>query len=293
MNAWLLAIRPKTLPAGAAPVVLGMALAYSQGKFMIVPALAALVCAVMMQIVSNLINDLYDFRKGADTAERLGPPRAVASGVLTEQAVKNAAWILAVAAFCLGQYLVWIGGWEILAIGVIALGTAWAYTGGPFPLAYLGLGEVCAFVFFGVVAVSGTYFVQAHEWSWVVLLFSLVPAFWSANILLVNNIRDITTDSTVGKNTLAVRIGSRNARILYCVASGAALLVPALYLILKWDWTMCASFLVFPLVVKAWRNVFALEGKALNGLLLQTVRLLILHTVLISLALVIRTLMLS
>lgn len=282
MNPWFLAIRPKTLPAGAAPVVLGTALAFAVGKFALLPALATLVCAVLMQIASNLINDLYDYRKGADTAERLGPPRAVSSGMLSEQAVKRAAWLAAGTAFLLGQYLVWTGGWQILAIGVVSLIAAWAYTGGPVPLAYIGLGEVCAFVFYGVVSVCGTYYLQAHEWSLTALLFSLAPAFWSANILLVNNIRDIPTDAAVGKRTLAVRIGEDNARLLYCFIVGAALLVPAYYAVTWREWRMLLPLLAAPLGIMACRSAMTLRGRELNGLLLQTVRLLIVHTVLIA-----------
>jgi len=290
MNPWFLAIRPKTLPAGAAPVVLGAALAFAAGHFSLLPALAALICALLMQIASNLMNDFYDYRKGTDTAERLGPARAVASGLLTEQAVKRAAWLAVVVAFVLGQYLVWVGGWQILAVGVISLIAAWAYTGGPVPLSYIGLGEVCAFVFFGVVSVSGTYYVQAHEWSPLALLFSLAPAFWSANILLTNNIRDIPTDTTAGKRTLAVRIGSRNARVLYCIMLGAAFCVPVLYALLWREWWMLLSLLALPLGVVACRSAMTLQGAALNGLLLQTVRLLIVHTVLIAGVLCVRRL---
>jgi 1,4-dihydroxy-2-naphthoate octaprenyltransferase len=150
------------------------------------------------------------------------------------------------------------------------------------PLAYIGLGEVCAFVFFGVVSVCGTFYLQAHEWSPLALLFSLAPAFWSANILLVNNIRDIPTDAAVGKRTLAVRIGSRNARLLYCMMLGAAFCVPVFYALLWREWWMLLSLLAAPLGVVACRSAMTLQGAALNGLLLQTVRLLIVHTVLIA-----------
>ncbi|MFY8001182.1 MAG: 1,4-dihydroxy-2-naphthoate polyprenyltransferase [Candidatus Kapaibacteriota bacterium] len=287
---WLLAIRPKTLPAGASPVILGTALAFADGAFSLLPALAALVCALLMQIASNLINDLYDFRKGADTGERLGPARAVASGLLSEQDVKRAAWLVALTAFVLGQYLVWVGGWQILAIGVLSLVTAWAYTGGPVPLAYIGLGEICAFVFFGVIPVCGTYFVQAHEWSPVVLLFSLAPAFWSANILLVNNIRDIPTDALVKKNTLAVRIGSKKARLLYCFWAVAAFLVPTVYAVIWREWWLLLPLASAPLGVIACRSMMALEGRALNGLLIQTVRLLVVHTALLAFAICVKRL---
>jgi 1,4-dihydroxy-2-naphthoate polyprenyltransferase len=284
-----MAIRPKTLPAGAMPVVLASALAYAAGGFALFPACAALVCAILMQIASNLINDLYDFRKGADTADRLGPPRAVASGALSEQTVKRAAWVAVLSAFVLGQYLVFIGGWQIFAIGVVSLVAAWAYTGGPKPLAYIGLGELCAFVFFGVVPVVGTYYVQTHEWSLLVLTYSLVPAFWAANILLVNNIRDIATDRVAGKNTLAVRIGDGAARGLYCVMIALAFAVPCALIFVSQTphlhtYWLFLTLLALPLALRAARDAFRLEGAALNLLLMQTVRLLIVHCLLLSLA---------
>ena len=286
LHSWTLAIRPKTLPAGAAPVILGSALAFasSSGNFLWTPALAALACAVLMQISTNLINDLYDFRRGADTSDRLGPTRVVASGLLSERAVKTGAWASVLLAFCIGQYLVWVGGWQILAIGVVSLIAAWAYTGGPLPLAYLGLGEVCAFIFFGVVPVSGVYFIQTGEWSLAALFLSFSPALWAANILLVNNIRDITTDERAGKRTLAVRIGAQKARALYCWASAASLAVPIAYAALEQKPLALISALAAPLAFKACRAALRLEGAALNGLLAQTVRVHIVHTSLLALA---------
>jgi 1,4-dihydroxy-2-naphthoate octaprenyltransferase len=291
MNPWIVAIRPKTLPAGAMPVVIGTALATADGGFAPLPALVALVCALCMQIASNLINDLYDFRKGADSASRLGPQRAVASGLLTEGAVKRSAWLFAGTAFVLGQYLVWVGGWQILAIGIVSLLAAWAYTGGPKPLAYLGLGEVCAFVFFGVVAVMGTYFVQTHSFSWTALVYSFVPGFWSANILLVNNIRDISTDAPVGKRTLAVRLGERNARILYCVWTALAFVLPMqigflLFPDVQSPVWLFVSLLVIPLGIMRCRSIFTLQGAAFNTLLAQTVQTFIVHGLVLSLGVV-------
>jgi 1,4-dihydroxy-2-naphthoate octaprenyltransferase len=289
LHSWILAIRPRTLPAGAAPVVLGASLAFaalpssSRTSFLWAPAFAALTCAVLMQIATNLINDLYDFRRGVDTSDRLGPTRVVAAGLLSERAVKAGAWLAVILAFILGQYLVWVGGWQIFAIGVASLLTAWAYTGGAYPLAYLGLGEVCAFIFFGVIPVSGTYFIQTGEWSFSSFLLSFSPALWAANILLVNNIRDIATDARAGKRTLAVRIGSKKARLLYCWASAASLFMPLAYVALEQKPLALLSALAAPLVLKACRAVLHLEGAALNGLLAQTIRVHIVHTSLLAL----------
>jgi 1,4-dihydroxy-2-naphthoate polyprenyltransferase len=290
--AWLMAARPKTLAAGAAPVVLGSALAFADGRFAALPALAALVCALLMQIASNLINDLYDFRKGADTASRLGPPRAVASGLISEQAVVRAAWIVCGTAFVLGQYLVWVGGWEILMIGVISLVAAWAYTGGTMSLAYLGLGEVCAFVFFGVIPVCGTYFVQAHVWSCEALLVALVPAALSANILMTNNIRDIPSDSVAGKRTMPVRLGARTARALYVLLTALALAMPlVLWLVGNSVWLLL-GLLALPQAVRACRALYASDGAELNAVLLQTVQLLVLSCGLIASGMVLSRLIL-
>lgn len=277
-------------------MLIGTALATADGGFALLPALIALVCALLMQIASNLINDLYDFRKGADTAERLGPPRAVASGLLTEEAVKRAAWWAVGTAFVLGQYLVWVGGWQIFAVGVVSLVAAWAYTGGPKPLAYMGLGEVCAFVFFGIVPVMGTYFVQTHSWSWTALGYSFVPGFWSANILLVNNLRDIPTDTKAGKNTLAVRLGERNARILYSIITALAFVIPLQLAFLLFPEVPSPGWLFLPLLaiplgVMRSRSVFALQGAALNSLLAGTVQVLIAHGCLTAAGLVLAKLL--
>ncbi len=291
MNAWILATRPHTLPASVTPVVLGSVLAAFDGAFALAPALAAAVCAMLLQIASNLINDIYDFRKGADSSERLGPPRAVAAGLLTEQAVKRVAIGVCVLAFVLGQYLVWVGGWQILAIGVLSLIVAWAYTGGPKPLAYMGLGEVFAFLFFGVVAVMGTYFAQTHQFSWVALVYSFVPGFWSAGILLTNNIRDIHTDAPVQKNTVAVRLGDRNARILYCIFTALALVLPFQLAFLLFPEVQTPAWLFLPLCavplgVMSCRSLFQAQGAELNSILGGTVRNLIVHCLLVALGLV-------
>jgi 1,4-dihydroxy-2-naphthoate octaprenyltransferase len=270
-QAWLLATRPKTLLVGMMPVVLGSALAFAHGVFQLAPALAALVCALLMQIASNLINDLYDFRKGADTAERLGPPRAVASGLLSEKAVARAAWAVVLVAFCLGQYLVWVGGWNIFVVGVVSLVVAWAYTGGPYPLAYLGLGEVCAFVFFGIVPVSGTYYVQAQTLRLDVICFAAVPGMFSAAVLLINNIRDIASDRNAGKNTLAVRLGGQASRWLYCTLVLCAACAPLVFWLAGYTAWLVLALTVIPLTLRSMLIVFRSEGVRSEGAALNRV----------------------
>lgn len=286
-QAWMLAIRPKTLPAGAMPVVVGSALAFANGVFKPLPALVALICALGIQIATNFINEIYDFRKGADTSERLGPTRTVAAGIITEQTMTRVSITLGVSVFALGMYLVAIGGWPILLIGVLSLLFAWAYTGGPFPIAYSGLGDVFVFIFFGLVAVGGTYYVQALSLSMPVLVAAAAPGAFSVCILLVNNIRDIDTDRKVGKMTLPARIGAPAARVLYVTLAVLAYLVP-FYLVSTGYSPWCLlSLLSIPLAIGMVRTLYASEGRALNAVLAGTGKVLTVHGVLFSAGLVI------
>ncbi len=288
----MLAIRPKTLPAGAMPVVIGSALAAAGGVFKPLPALVALVCALGIQIATNFINEIYDFKKGADTAERLGPTRTVAAGIITEQTMTRASIALGVSVFVLGLYLVAIGGWPIFLIGVLSLLFAWGYTGGPFPIAYSGLGDVFVFIFFGLVAVGGTYYVQALSLPLPVLVAAAAPGAFSVCILLVNNIRDIATDRQVGKMTLPARIGAPAARALYVALVALAYAVP-FWLVVRAGYSpWCLLSLVsLPLAIGQIRTLYASEGRALNAVLAGTGKVLTVHGVLFSLGLVIPNIM--
>ncbi|MBM3162615.1 MAG: 1,4-dihydroxy-2-naphthoate polyprenyltransferase [Chlorobi bacterium] len=285
VQAWMLAIRPKTLPAGAVPVVLGSALAAADGRFRILPALVALVCALGIQVATNFINEIYDFRKGADTAERLGPTRTVAAGIISEQVMIRVSVSLVAVVFLLGMYLVHIAGWPIFLVGVLSLLFAWAYTGGPYPIAYSGLGDLFVFVFFGLVAVGGTYYVQASVLSFPVLLAAAAPGAFSVNILLVNNIRDIATDRTVGKMTLPARIGGDNARKLYVLLTLLAYVVPVLVWLEGYSVWGLFSLGSFPLALGMIRKLHGSEGRELNSVLAGTGKVMTIHGLLFSVGL--------
>ncbi|MFZ4525627.1 MAG: 1,4-dihydroxy-2-naphthoate polyprenyltransferase [Chlorobium sp.] len=281
-QAWMLAIRPRTLPAGAVPVVLGSALAAVDGRFRFLPALVALICALGIQVATNFINEIYDFRKGADTAERLGPTRTVAAGIISEKTMIRVSASLVGTVFLLGLYLVYTSGWPILVVGLLSLLFAWAYTGGPYPIAYSGLGDLFVFVFFGLVAVGGTYYVQAAALSLPVFLAATAPGAFSVNILLVNNIRDIATDRTVGKMTLPARIGGEWARRLYIALTVVAFLVPVFLFLNGYSpWGML-SLLSAPLAFSMIRKLYASEGRELNNVLAGTGKLMTIHGLLFA-----------
>ncbi|NTV06298.1 MAG: 1,4-dihydroxy-2-naphthoate polyprenyltransferase [Chlorobiaceae bacterium] len=283
----MLAIRPKTLPAGAVPVVLGSALAAADGQFRLLPALVALICALGIQVATNFINEIYDFRKGADTADRLGPTRTVAAGIISEKTMIKVSALLAGGVFFLGLYLVYTAGWPIFIIGVLSLLFAWGYTGGPYPIAYSGLGDLFVFLFFGLVAVGGTYYVQAHDLDFPVLLAAVAPGSFSVNILLVNNIRDITTDRKVGKMTLPARIGGGWARRLYIALTVLAYLVPCLLWLNHYSIWGLLSLLSAPLAYRMISELYTSEGRELNHVLAGTGKLMTLHGLLFSAGLLI------
>jgi len=233
---WLLAIRPRTLPAAVAPVVLGTGIAAARGLADLWPALATLVAALLIQIATNLANDLFDHLKGGDTDARLGPIRVVQAGLLEPREVWRATLLTLTLALGIGVYLVAVGGLPILVIGVLSLVCAVAYTGGPYPLAYHGLGDLFAFVFFGWVAVAGTYWIQVGAFHLELLLAGTGVGALITAILVVNNLRDRETDALAGKRTLAVRIGRRGTQVEYLVLLLLAAAVP-LVGVLGFGWT--------------------------------------------------------
>lgn len=274
-DAWFAAFRPPTLVASIVPVLVGTALAYRDYHFRLGPALAALFGALAIQAGTNFANDLYDFRKGADTKERLGPPRPLALGWLMPEAIRRAMIASFAAAMIAGLYLAWGAGWPVVAIGVASIAAGIGYTKGRWALAYHGLGDLAVFVFFGFVAVAGTYFVQAHfvsraAWAVAVPVGALCTA-----ILVVNNLRDLETDRAAGKRTLAVRLGRRGTRAEYASLIAIAFVVP-IGLWLRGTLSV-ASLLPFAMAALAWRTLQVVltrdDGPSLNGALVDTARL--------------------
>lgn len=283
-QAWVLAARPKTLPAALSPVVVGAALAYADGAFDLLPALAAALGALLLQILSNFANDYSDFFRGADTVDRLGPVRVTAAGLISPQQLRLGIGVVIALAVLVGLYLVYVGGWPILLIGVTAILAALAYTGGPFPFGYYGLGELFVFFYFGVAAVCGTYYVQAHTMTPFVLLASVPVGLLITAVLVVNNYRDIDTDRRAGKRTLAVRLGRGGARAEYTLLLALAYLVPiVLWLGFNHNAWLLLPFLTLPLAVRLARTLAsATDGPTLNKTLGGTAQLGLLFSLLLA-----------
>lgn len=283
---WLGATRPKTLLVGVSPVLVGTAWAVHDGVFAAGPAVAALLGALLIQVGTNLSNDYFDHRRGADTGARLGPVRASAAGLLRPASVFAAAMACFGAAAIVGLYLVWSAGWPVLVIGIASLASGYAYTGGPYPLGYHGWGEVFAFLFFGIVAVAGTYFVQARNWPVpvAVLLAGVAMGALAAAVLVVNNLRDLDTDRAAGKRTLAVRIGRRATQVEYVLLLLLAWLVP-LALWASAGPMASLALLTIPLgAYTSWRIWRFRDPRELNRILALTGLLMLLFALLLSAA---------
>ncbi len=280
---WILAIRPKTLPAAAAPVIVGTSIALGDQLFRLGPALASLLVALLLQIGSNLANDVFDFKKGSDTDERTGPMRVTHAGLLKPNQVLIGMWIVFVLAFIVGIYLTIVGGWPILAVGLLAIISAIAYTGGPFPIGYHGLGEIFVFIFFGLVAVCGTYYVQAETINSMALWASIPIGLLITAILVINNLRDIETDKKSGKKTLAVRMGKNATLIEYFLLLGFSYIIP----LILWakgltSFVIMIVWLSIPMILPLVKDVTTKIGKPLNKTLADTARLGLIYAVLFS-----------
>jgi 1,4-dihydroxy-2-naphthoate polyprenyltransferase len=280
---WLVAARPRTLPAAIAPVLVGTALAGSEDVFRPLAFVAALLGSVFIQIGTNLANDYSDARRGADAEDRLGPVRVTASGLVAPRQVLVATWLAFAIAVAFGIYLVVVAGWELLVVGAASILAGVLYTGGPRPYGYEGLGELFVFGFFGIVAVAGSYYVQTEDLRPLAFGLAAPIGLLAASILIVNNIRDIDTDRRAGKRTLAVRLGRLGARRLFAATLALAFLLdPVLTATAGKPWlllALAAAPLAPPLIRTVGTRV---DGPSLNGALAGTGRLLAAYSLLLS-----------
>lgn len=285
-HAWLLAARPKTLSVSVAPVLAGTTLAWLETATVLwLPAIMALVAALLIQIGTNLHNDAADFARGADTPERLGPARAVASGWISARRAEMAALGCFALALACGVYLAWHGGWPIVLLGLAALASGWAYTGGPRPLAYSGLGEVFVFLFFGLAAVMGSFYLQTFRLDWAAFIAASMLGMQAAAVIVVNNYRDLDKDREIGKNTLAVRLGRERSQVEYGLLLFLPyLLLPVLHVLTGMSqWGAALPYLSLPWAMRLLRRFVAEPvGPVFNHILAQTAALQLLFGVLLS-----------
>lgn len=289
-KAWLLASRPATLPAAAVPVLVGTACAIALGAhFKLLVFAVTLLSALFIQIGTNFANDYSDFHRGADHAGRLGPTRVTQSGLIDHEAVRRGIVVAFGIATLLGAYLAYVGGWPIIAIGVFSIICGLAYTGGPWPFGYHGLGDVFVFVFFGLIAVTGTAYLQLGTWSTLALVISVPIGLLVTNILVINNLRDLPTDEAAGKRTLAVRIGDGGTRLQYVLFADIA------YLWIAWLAVTGANrnlFLLAPLASYPLAHIAigkvkrGAAGRDLNPLLKQSGQVLLVFGLLVAVGLI-------
>jgi 1,4-dihydroxy-2-naphthoate octaprenyltransferase len=284
---WLLASRPKTLPAAIAPIFVGTAVAIRGDKLNMLAAFVALVCSILIQIGTNFVNDLYDFLKGTDDENRVGPKRALAEGWITPQQMKQAIYFTFGTTFILGLYLVYHAGWMILLVGIFSIISGYSYTAGPYPLAYNGLGDIFVFLFFGIVATVGTYYVQALEFSTITLIASIPVGLLITNILVVNNYRDVDEDRKKNKNTLAVKFGKSFARSQYLLSLLISYLIPvSLYLFFDFSIYAFIPLVTLPFGIKLIKEMQNLNGESLNETLALTAKLSFIFSFLFSIGII-------
>ncbi len=283
--AWWLAARPRTLPVSIAPVLVGSAIAFGEGRARLGPALAAGLGALLLQLGSNFANDLFDFEKGADGSDRIGPPRAAQLGLLSPAAMRSGVAVALAGATLVGLYLVAVAGWPVIVVGLASLVAAVAYTGGPWPFGYKGLGDLAVFLFFGLIAVTGSHYVQALEISSAAVAASLPVGGLATAILVVNNVRDIDTDRAAGKRTLAVRFGRAAGRYEYALLLGLAFaMLPCFWLGFGRSLFVFLPILLVPRAISLVRTVRTqVDGPSLNAALAGTAQLLLGYSILLAL----------
>ncbi len=283
LHAWVLAARPKTLAGAATPVLVGTALAYADGQFQWIPALVCFLFAGLMQIAANFINDLFDFLKGTDREDRLGPERACTQGWISPGAMKKGIITTVVLACLIGSILLLYAGWPLIIVGLLCVVFAFFYTTGPYPLSYNGWGDVLVIVFFGFVPVGGTYYVQALGWTPDVTIASLVCGLIVDTLLVVNNYRDREADARSGKRTVVVRFGEPFGRYLYLILGVAATVLGVFLLSSTWLSGIPALLIYLILHITTWRKMVKIHsGKKLNSILGETSRNMLLMGILIS-----------
>tara|TARA_B110000263_G_scaffold19052_1_gene15167 strand:+ start:1187 stop:2050 length:864 start_codon:yes stop_codon:yes gene_type:complete len=286
MNNWILASRLKTLPAAISPVLVGVSLAIHDGEFKPFIAFMTLLAAVLIQIGANFANDVYDFLKGSDREDRLGTTRATQSGLIPPENMKKGMCLVFAMAICVGFYLASIGGWPIVWIGLASIASAIAYTGGPYPLGYHGWGDVFVFIFFGIIAVPGTYYLQSGIVSYDSILLGIPLGALSTAILIVNNLRDADTDIKSDKRTLAVRLGKPFVKIEYIVMMVIAFATP-IYILQFWDeFSLYIILFLLPISIQHIQSLYTKTGEALNEVLVDTAKFLFHFSLLLSIGLI-------
>ena len=287
MNPWILASRPKTLPAAVSPVILGLALAYSDNQFNILVGFLTLLASILIQIGTNFANDVYDFLSGADDEDRLGPKRAANSGLLKPKDMLNKMCIIFLLSLAIGCYLAYIGGWPIVLIGSLSILSGIAYTGGPYPLGYNGLGDIFVFIFFGLIAVPGTYYLQTNTINYESILLGIASGSFSTAILIVNNVRDLNTDKKINKKTLAVLFGKKFCELEYFLMIFLGFSMPIYFnLFLNYKSSILLVLVTIPIAIKLILELHYKEGKKLNSVLEKTARLYMIITIILSFSLV-------
>lgn len=288
IKAWIFAARPKTLAAAATPVLLGCSLAASDGLFQVVPALLCFLFAFTMQIDANFINDYFDYRKGSDREDRLGPERACAQGWITLKAMKLGIAITTLLSCIWGLLILYYSGLEMIPVGLLCILFAFLYTAGPYPLAYHGWGDVLVIIFFGFVPVGCTYYTLCHDWTWSVTIACTACGLVTDLLLMLNNYRDIEQDRISGKKTLVVRFGAQAGRTMYLLLGIIASLLCTLFLLTGHVWaTILPLLFLFP-HLKTWQHMVKInKGKELNIVLGETARNITLFGILLSLGLII------
>ena len=285
-QAWFLATRPKTLPAAATPVVVACALAYHDNSFQWKPALICLLFALIAQVIANFANDYFDYKKGIDNKERLGPKRAVAEGWITPKVMLRVTIVLLIIDLSLGLLLLHYGGWKLILVGIFIAIFAFAYSGGPYPLAYNGLGDVCVLIFFGIIPVGFTYYVQALQWTLPATICGVCAGLVVINILVANNYRDRFSDAKSGKKTTIVLFGEKFGQWFYLI-NGIVAVIGCQYFWLEktiWAALLPIVFLIFH--IRVWKEMVRInQGKALIGTLEKTARNVLIFGAMLSIGL--------